>query len=152
MRIWVDADACPNMIKDVLFKAANNRKIEMIFVANQHISTPRSPFLKSLVVSAGFDEADDYIVGRVEKGDLVITADIPLADEVITKGGLVVSPRGEQLTANNIKPRLNMRDFLDNMRSSGQHTGGQKPMSATDKQAFAKVLDKVMTKALQKRT
>ncbi len=146
MTIWVDADACPIMIKEVICKAATNRKIPTYFVANQFTRLPPSPFLHAHVVTSGFDEADNYIVEQVEAGDVIITADIPLADEAITKGGAVISPRGEILTHDNIKPRLNMRDFLDQMRASGEHTGGQRPMNATDKQRFANMLDKTLTK------
>ncbi|MCP3675892.1 MAG: YaiI/YqxD family protein, partial [Gammaproteobacteria bacterium] len=119
MKIWVDADACPIVIKEILFKAAERTQIQLTLVANQYIRTPPSKFLSSLQVSSGFDVADDEIVKRCSAGDLVITSDIPLADEVIEKGGFALSPRGELFTKENIKPRLNIRDFMDTMRSSG---------------------------------
>ena len=127
MKIWVDADACPVVIKEILFKAANRTKVPMTFVANHYLTIPPSPYLDFLQVGAGFDVADNEIVKRLTKGDLVITSDIPLADEVITKGGLALSPRGEAFTAENIKPKLNMRDFMETMRSSGIQTGAQHP-------------------------
>ncbi|MBU2985104.1 YaiI/YqxD family protein [Saccharophagus degradans] len=149
MRVWVDADACPNMIKEVLFRAAQRRKVQVTLVANQPIKVIPSPFIKAIQVSAGFDVADNYIVEQVEAGDLIITADIPLAAEAIEKGGLVISPRGELLTAENIRPRLNMRDFLEQMRSSGEHTGGPAALTPNDKQAFANALDRLITKGLK---
>lgn len=149
MRVWVDADACPNMIKEVLFRAAQRRKVQVTLVANQPVKVIPSPFIKAIQVSAGFDVADNYIVEQVEAGDLIITADIPLAAEAIEKGGLVISPRGELLTAENIRPRLNMRDFLEQMRSSGEHTGGPAALTPNDKQAFANALDRLITKGLK---
>jgi len=145
MKIWVDADACPVVIKEILFRAAERTKIETTLVANQSIRTPPSRFIKMLQVPQGFDVADNEIVKRVELGDLVITSDIPLADEVITKGGHALSPRGERFTPNNIKARLNMRDFLDTMRSSGVDTGGPPALSQSDRMAFANHLDKFLT-------
>lgn len=149
MRVWVDADACPNMIKEVLFRAAQRRKVQVTLVANQPLKVIPSPFIKAIQVSAGFDVADNYIVEQVEAGDLIITADIPLAAEAIEKGGLVISPRGELLTTENIRPRLNMRDFLEQMRSSGEHTGGPAALTSNDKQAFANALDRLITKGLK---
>jgi len=146
MKIWVDADACPVVIKEILFKAAIRTKAELTLVANQSISKPKSPFIKMLQVSSGFDVADDEIVKLVEKGDLVITSDIPLAAEVIEKGAQALSPRGELHTPDNIRARLNMRDFLDTMRASGEHTGGPPPLSQSDRQAFANHLDRVLSK------
>lgn len=147
MKIWVDADACPNVVKDILFRAAERKQIEMTLVANQLIKTPPSRFIKSLQVVSGFDVADDEIVKRLEAGDLVITADIPLAAEAIEKGGMALSPRGERFTPENIKPRLNMRDFLDTMRASGEHTGGPPPLNNSDKKAFADQLDRILARA-----
>ena len=144
MKIWVDADACPVVVKDILFRAAKRTGIELTLVANQNISVPPSRNIKMLQVTSGFDVADDEIVKRVCEGDLVITSDIPLADEVIEKGGLVLSSRGELFTKDNIKSRLNMRDFLDTMRSSGVHTGGPPPLNQTDRQNFANHLDKII--------
>lgn len=149
MQVWVDADACPNMIKEVLFRAAQRRKVQVTLVANQPIKVVPSPFIRAIQVSAGFDVADNYIVEQVETGDLIITADIPLAAEAIEKGGTVISPRGELLTKENIGPRLNMRDFLEQMRSSGEHTGGPAALTANDKQAFANALDRLITKGLR---
>lgn len=146
MKIWVDADACPVVIKDILFRAAHRTKTEMTLVANQGLSVPPSPFIKTLTVSSGFDVADDEIVLRLEVDDLVITADIPLADEVISKGGQALSPRGELYTKENIKSRLNIRDFMDTMRASGVHTGGPAPLSKTDRQNFANKLDLILAK------
>ena len=144
MKIRVDADACPVVVKDILFRAAKRTGIELTLVANQNISVPASTNIKMLQVTSGFDVADDEIVKRVSKGDLVITSDIPLADEVIEKGGLALSSRGELFTKDNIKSRLNMRDFLDTMRSSGVHTGGPPPLSQSDRQNFANHLDKII--------
>ncbi len=146
MKIWVDADACPIVVKEILFKAANRTKTELTLVANQVISKPNSPFIKMMRVSSGFDVADDQIVSLVEKNDLVITSDIPLADEVIDKGAIALSSRGELFTQDNIKARLNMRDFLDTMRASGEHTGGPPPLSHKDRQAFANHLDRILIK------
>jgi len=146
MKIWVDADACPVVIKEILFKAAARTKTTTTFVANQFIKTPPSPFLKSIQVPSGFDVADNEIVKQVNEGDLVITGDIPLAAEVIEKGGQALNPRGEMYTLDSIKQKLNMRDFMDTMRASGAHTGGQAPLNQTDRQAFANHLDRLLTK------
>ena len=145
MKILVDADACPVVIKEILFKAADRTKIAITLVANHHIRVPPSPFIKFIQVPSGFDIADDEIVKRVEKGDLVITSDIPLADEVIEKSGLALSPRGELFTKENIKSRLNIRDFMDTMRASGVHTGGPPALNQTDRQNFANHLDRIIT-------
>ena len=146
MKIWVDADACPVVIKEILFKAANRTKVITTFVANRFVQTPPSEYLKMLQVAQGFDVADNEIVKQVEQGDLVITGDIPLAAEVIEKGGHALNPRGELYTLDSIKQRLNIRDFMDTMRASGVHTGGQAVMSQSDRQAFANNLDKLLTK------
>ncbi|HED39187.1 MAG TPA: YaiI/YqxD family protein [Chromatiales bacterium] len=146
MKIWVDADACPVVIKEILFRAAERTKIEMTLVANQPIRTPPSRFIKMLQVPQGFDVADNEIVRRVAAGDLVITSDIPLADEVIEKGGHALSPRGERFTPDSIKARLNMRDFMETMRGSGVDTsGGPPPLSQSDRMAFANHLDRLLT-------
>lgn len=142
MKIWVDADACPVVIKEVLFRAAQRTGVEITFVANQYIRTPAAANIISLQVEAGFDVADNEIVKRTEAGDLIITGDIPLADEVITKGGHALSSRGELFTKDNIKSRLNIRDFMETMRSSGIQSGGPAPMSQADRQQFANQLDK----------
>ncbi|MDG2156316.1 MAG: YaiI/YqxD family protein [Gammaproteobacteria bacterium] len=146
MKIWVDADACPVVIKEILFKAADRKKVHTTLVANQPVYTPRSPFIKSLQVSSGFDVADDEIVKRLEAGDLVITGDIPLAAEVIEKGGMALSPRGELHTAENIRARLNIRDFMDTMRASGIQSGGPPPLNQADRMAFANHLDTLLTR------
>jgi len=147
MQIWVDADACPNVIKEILFRVANRAKLNITFVANQYIKTPPSPFLKSLQVPGGFDVADDEIVRQVEKGDLVITADIPLAAEIIEKGGHALNPRGELYTKENIKQRLQVRDMVEAVRNSGvELTGGQATFGQKDKQTFANALDRFVAK------
>lgn len=146
MQIWVDADACPSVIKEVLFRAAERRQIPLTLVANQSIRVPPSPFIKSLRVAPGFDVADNEIVKRVSAGELVITADIPLAAEVIAKGALALNPRGELYTTENVKARLNMRDFMETLRASGIQSGGPAPLSQADRQAFANQLDKWLAK------
>jgi uncharacterized protein len=151
MRIWVDADACPAVVKEILFRAADRTGVSVTLVANQPLSTPPSPNIKTLQVPRGFDVADDEIVRRMEAGDLVITSDIPLAAEVIAKGGHALSPRGETHTTENIGARLNMRDFLDTMRASGVDTGGgPDAFSQRDKQAFANSLDRFLSRSARK--
>ncbi len=145
MRIWVDADACPGVIKEILFKAADRAKIQMTLVANHSIRTPPSRYINFMQVSPGFDIADDEIVKRVSPGDLVITSDIPLASEVIEKSAMALSPRGELYTEENIKSRLNIRDFMDTMRASGVNTGGPPKLSHSDRQSFANHLDTIIT-------
>ncbi|MCU7960125.1 MAG: YaiI/YqxD family protein [gamma proteobacterium symbiont of Bathyaustriella thionipta] len=147
LRIWVDADACPKVIKDILYRAANRVKVPLILVANQPLQVLRSPYIRSVQVSAGFDVADNYIVQQSRAGDLVITADIPLAAEMIEKGGIALNPRGELYTPENIRQRLNMRDFMDSLRSSGVNTGGPASFSQSDRQAFANQLDRLLAKA-----
>ena len=144
MKIWVDADACPVVIKEILFKAAERTKIHTTFVANHSIRIPPSRVIHFLHVSSGFDIADDEIVKRVAENDLVITADIPLADEIISKSAIALSPRGELFTKENIKSRLNIRDFMDTMRASGVQTGGPPPLSQSDRQTFANHLDTIL--------
>ncbi|ELR67833.1 hypothetical protein C942_00140 [Photobacterium marinum] len=150
MKIWVDADACPNVIKDILFRAADRVGVPVTLVANQFIRVPPSPHIKSVQVESGFDVADNYIVQMVEPRDLVITADIPLADEVITKEGHALNPRGEMYTKDTIKQRLQMRDFMETMRSSGIQTGGPAPLSQADRQNFANKLDSFLAKNFRK--
>ncbi len=145
MKIWVDADACPVVIKEILFKAADRAQIVTTLVANHNVRVPPSRFISFMQVSSGFDIADDEIVKRVNEGDLVITSDIPLADEVIDKLGTALSPRGELYTKENIKSRLNIRDFMDTMRASGVQTGGPAALSQTDRQNFANHLDRIIT-------
>ena len=150
MKIWVDADACPVVVKDILFRAAARTGVELTLVANQPLATPSSPNINTLQVSKGFDVADDEIVKRLDAGDLVITSDIPLAAEVIEKGGHALSPRGEMHTTENIRARLNMRDFMDTMRASAVDTGGgPAAFSQRDKQAFSNNLDRFLTRHTQ---
>ena len=147
MKIWIDADACPVVIKEILFKAAMRTEIETVLVANQFIPTPKSPFIKAIQVPSGFDVADNEIVKRTQAGDLIITSDIPLAAEEIEKGAQALSPRGELFTKGNIGARLNMRDFMDTMRASGIQSGGPPPLNQSDRKNFASHLDKLLTKA-----
>lgn len=145
MQIWVDADACPKVIKEILFRAAIRTKTLTILVANQAMRTPSSLFIKTKQVSAGFDVADNYIVQTMQHGDLVITADIPLANEVIDKGGMALNPRGELYSKENIKQRLSIRDFNEQLRSSGINAGGPAALSKRDIQTFANCLDQLLT-------
>lgn len=144
MKIWVDADACPSVIKEILYRAAERKQLTLTLVANQLLRTPPSKYIRSLKVAQGFDVADNEIVRLCEAGDVVITADIPLAAEIIAKGGLVLTPRGERLSNDNIGERLNIRDFMDTMRSSGAATGGPPPLHQRDRMAFANALDRVL--------
>ena len=147
IKIYVDADACPGMVKEILYRISQRTGIEVILVANQPLSTPRIPTVRSIQVNQGFDVADDHIVTLVKKDDLVITADIPLAADVIDKGGKALNPRGELYTAANIKARLNMRDFMDSMRNSGvQVGGGPPPLSQRDRMDFANAIDRYIAK------
>lgn len=147
MRIWVDADACPVVIKDILFRAAKRTGIQLTLVANQPVQVPPSEFIRTIQVASGFDVADNEIVKRLAPGDLVITADIPLADEVIEKGGHALNPRGELYSKDNIKALLNMRDFMDTMRASGINTGGPAAISQRDRQDFANSLDRFLARS-----
>ena len=146
MKIWVDADACPGVIKDILFRAAERTGVQLTLVANHSIPIPPSRYIKFLQVTHGFDVADNEIVKRLDAGDLVITGDIPLAADVIDKGGYALNPRGELYTVNNIRARLNMRDFMETLRSSGIDTGGPSAMSQSDRKSFASHLDKILTR------
>ena len=146
MKIWVDADACPVVIKDILFKAAERTKVQMTLVANRPVRIPPSKFITFLQVSSGFDVADNEIIKQLRPGDLVITQDIPLAAEVIEKRGHALNPRGELYTVDNIRSRLNMRDFMDSLRASGIDTGGPPALNQTDRKYFANSLDKFLTK------
>ncbi len=151
MKIWVDADACPVVIKEILFRAAERTKTPLILVANQSLHIPQSDYISFIQVERGFDVADNEIVKRVATGDLVITADIPLANDVIDKDGLALSPRGELFTSNNIKARLSMRDFMDSMRSSGVDLNESTPaFSQKDRQTFANQLDKQLQSMTKK--
>lgn len=146
MKLWVDADACPGAVREILYRAAERTQVMLTLVANQAVRTPPSPWIRSLQVSAGFDVADNEIVRRVEAGDLVITSDVPLAAEVVEKGALALSPRGELFTRENVRGRLNMRDFLDTMRASGVQSGGPPAFSQADRQAFAAHLDRLLAR------
>jgi uncharacterized protein YaiI (UPF0178 family) len=146
MQIWVDADACPGVIREILFRAAERTGTALTLVANQTIATPPSRLIRSLRVAPGFDVADNEIVRRLSAGDLVITGDIPLAAEVVAAGGHALSPRGERFTPENIRARLNMRDFLDTLRSSGIDTGGPPTFSQQDRKAFADQLDRILSR------
>jgi uncharacterized protein YaiI (UPF0178 family) len=144
MQIWVDADACPGVIREILFRAAERVAVPMTLVANQPIRVPPSRWIRARQVAAGFDAADDEIVRLMSAGDLVITADIPLAAEVIEKGGIALSPRGELFSTDNVRARLSMRDFMDTMRASGINTGGPPALNASDRKAFADHLDRIL--------
>jgi len=145
-KIWVDADACPKVIKEILFRAADRVGMPLILVANQPLQVPGSRYIRTIQVGAGFDVADNHIVLQAEAGDLVITADIPLAAAVIAKGCLALNPRGDLYTRDNIRQRLNMRDFMDTLRSSGVDTGGPASFSHADRQSFANQLDRLLAK------
>jgi len=147
MKIWVDADACPTVIKDILYRAAERKQLQLVLVANQPLRVPASRFISTLTVSHGFDEADNEIVRRCEAGDLVITADIPLAADVLAKGGHALNPRGELYSHDTIKQKLTMRDFMDTLRGSGVHTGGPPPLNQSDRQAFANQLDQLLQRS-----
>lgn len=146
MKIWVDADACPGVIKDILFRAAGRARISMTLVANHSLHTPPSPYIDAVQVGAGFDVADGYIADAMQAGDLVITADIPLAAIVVERGGHALNPRGEQYTPENIRERLSMRNFMDELRGTGVTTGGPSALGSRDKAAFANALDRFITR------
>jgi uncharacterized protein YaiI (UPF0178 family) len=146
MQIWVDADACPKAIKEILFRIAKRTQTLVTFVANQLITTPPSPFIKKIQVSAGFDVADNRIVQSLQSGDIVITADIPLADAVISKGCIAINPRGELYSEGNIKERLSLRNFSDTLRGSGLITGGPAALGAKEIREFANTLDRILGK------
>jgi hypothetical protein len=146
LKIWVDADACPVVIKEILFKAAERTGVTVTLVANQPVRIPPSRFIHFVQVASGFDVADNEIVNRSDEGDLVITADIPLAADVIEKGALALNPRGEMYTTENIKARLNMRDFMDTLRGSGIDTGGPPALNQNDRKAFADHLDRLLAR------
>ncbi|MGZ8188202.1 MAG: YaiI/YqxD family protein [Methylosarcina sp.] len=151
MHIWVDADACPKAIKDILFRAAERTGIMTILVANRFLPTPPSRYIKVMQVQSGFDVADNEIVRRLAAGDLVVTGDIPLAGEVIDKGGHALNPRGELYSRENIRERLNMRDFMESLRSAGINTGGPSTLNSRDIQAFANQLDKLLAQCAVKK-
>lgn len=146
MKIWVDADACPAVIKEILYRAADRAKIPLILVANKMLRVPPSPWIRALQVPGGFDVADERIAQEVEAGDLVITADVPLAAKVVSRGASVIDPRGELLTESNIAERLAMRNFMESLRNSGVETGGPSAFSSADRQAFANQIDRLLAK------
>jgi uncharacterized protein YaiI (UPF0178 family) len=146
MKIWVDADACPAVIKDILYRAANRAQVPLTLIANQMLRVPPSPWIRALQVPAGFDVADQRIAQEAQPGDLVITADVPLAAEVVARGVTVLDPRGELLDTSNIQARLTLRNFMEGLRSSGVETGGPAAFSAADRQAFANQLDRLLAR------
>ncbi len=146
MKIWVDGDGCPSVIKDILFKAAERTGVSLTLVANRVVQIPRSPHITFSLVASGLDVADNEIARRMIAGDLVITGDIPLAAEVVENGGYALNPRGELYTSENIKARLNVRDFMDELRASGIETGGPAALSRRDRQSFANNLDRLLSR------
>ena len=146
MQIWVDADACPGVIKDILYRAAKRASLQLILVANRALQVPRSSWIRTVQVASGFDSADHHIVAVLAAGDLVITADIPLAAAVVEKGALALNPRGELYTRDNVQGLLDLRNFMDTLRSSGVDTGGPGALSSSDRQAFARQLDRWITR------
>lgn len=146
MRIWVDADACPTVIREIVFRAVRRTGIPVTLVANKPVRVPRSPLFRSVQVPQGFDVADSLIGHEVEAGDLVVTADIPLAAQVIEQGATALGPRGDLYTPENIRERLSMRDFMEELRGSGIQTGGPAPMGARDRHAFAAALDRLLAR------
>jgi uncharacterized protein YaiI (UPF0178 family) len=147
--VWVDADACPRPVKEILFKAADKRKVDVLLVANASMAVPRSPRVRSLTVPHGFDAADDYIADHAVPGDMVITQDIPLAAILVEQGVAVIDPRGTELDAGNIRERLSMRNFREDMRGAGVQTGGPSAFGDREKQAFANGFDRVLTRLIQ---
>ena len=146
MHIWVDADACPAVIKDILYRAAERLQLPMTLVANKPLRTPSSRYIRMLQVARGLDVADNEIARRLEPGDLVITADIPLAADIIARGGHALNPRGEFYTADNVREHLSMRDFLEALRGSGVQTGGPDPLGQADRKRFADQLDRITSR------
>lgn len=144
MKIWVDADACPKPVKEILYRAAERTRSELTLVANQALTVPRSAFISSRTVAAGLDSADNAIIGLAVAGDLVVTADIPLAAAVVANGVIAINPRGELYTSENVRQQLSMRDFLDRLRGAGVQTGGPAAYDQRDRQAFANQLDRLL--------
>lgn len=140
-QVWVDADACPGPVKEILFRAAERAKVDVTLVANQWLRTPPSRYVRALQVQGGFDAADDYIASRAARGDLVVTQDIPLAARVLANGAEAINPRGERYTPDNIAERLSLRNFMDELRGAGVQTGGPAAFGVRDRQAFANQLD-----------
>lgn len=150
MHLWIDSDACPRVIKDIILKASERLQVPITFVANQSQAMPRSPLNSFVQVDKGADVADSYIIANAKVGDLVVTQDIPLAAELVGAGIHAINPRGELYTTDNIRERLNMRDFMDNMRGAGLATGGPAPINDRDKQIFANSLDRLLTRLLRR--
>jgi uncharacterized protein len=148
LTIWVDADACPNVVKDILFRAADRRQLSLILVANRSVATPPSPYISAIQVANGFDVADNYIVQHCQANDLIITAEIPLAAEVVAKHAFALNPRGDLYNKENIKQELDTRDFMAGLRDSGLVSGGPSAFGQRDKQVFANALDRYL--AIQK--
>jgi len=146
MHIWVDADACPLAVKEILYRAAERSEVPLTLVANKLLGAPRSRFIRSLQVARGFDVADNEIAKRLEPGDLVITADVPLAADVVARGGHALNPRGELYTAENIRGHLDTRDFMEKLRETGVQTGGPAPFDHTDRKRFADALDRFLAR------
>lgn len=146
MRLWVDADACPAVIREILYKAAERTHLRLILVANRHINIPPSKYIEFRKVPSGPDVADNNIISEIEQDDLVITSDIPLAAKVVEKGGRGINPRGEMYTPENIREKLSTRDFMDVLRATGVETGGPPPLTKRDKKAFANSLDQALAK------
>lgn len=148
MQIWIDADGCPGDVKDVIFKAAQNRQVLTIVVANRILKHPKSSYIRSMVVSQGLDVADQEIVKNAKEGDIVITADVPLAAEVVAKGCCALSPNGEIWTEENVSEKLSVRNFMSDLRGSGVMTGGSRPRSSVSTKKFAQAFDRILTKGL----
>jgi len=152
MKIWIDADACPKVIKEILFRAAERLQVSVTLVANCTIHHPKSDYIDAILVAAGADVADAYIIEHAQAGDLAITADIPLAAGLIEKGGFALNPRGQMYTSDNIRSALSMRNFMDDLRGGGVITGGPAALNQTDRQNFANQLDRFLTKAVKQPT
>ncbi len=144
MKLWVDADACPKVVKEILYRAAERERVELVLVANRPLAVPRSAFIRSRTVESGLDVADNAILGWIEPGDLVVTADIPLAAGVVDKGAVALHPRGELYTAENVRQQLSLRDFMTDLRGAGVQTGGPPAFDQRDRQAFANQLDRLL--------
>ncbi len=149
MKIWIDADAAPKDVKEIVFRASARLELAAALVANRRLSTPAdNPLIESVIVPGGPDVADQHIIDHAREGDLAITSDIPLAAALVEKGVLVLDPRGERYTEANVRERLSIRDFMDSLRSSGVDTGGPKPYGKQEKQGFANALDRLLTRHL----
>jgi uncharacterized protein YaiI (UPF0178 family) len=146
MQIWVDADACPAVIKEMLYRVADRKRVQVVLVANRPLRTPPSPWIRSIQVARGFDVADDHIASAMAAGDLVVTADIPLAAAVVERSGYALNPRGEFYSRENVRELLDLRNFMEGLRASGVDTGGPPAFSHADRQAFANQLDRFITR------